>query len=78
VTHSEQSSHCASSTFGLPILSQLQKKPAMLQIISLEKSFDFGDVQILLKYNHVFAMKEPILFVSDYLGIESGSTPCKQ
>jgi hypothetical protein len=48
----------------------LQKKPAKVQIISLENIFDFGDVQILLSNNHFFSMKDPILFVSGSLGIE--------
>jgi hypothetical protein len=46
------------------------KKLAKAKIHSLENRFEFGDVQILLNKNHFMAMKEPIVFVARYLGIE--------
>jgi hypothetical protein len=48
---------------------QLEAKLVKVCILSLESRFEYGDVQTLLNKNRFLAMKEPILFVADYLGI---------
>jgi hypothetical protein len=52
------------------VKKQSEAKLVKLGILSMESWFEYGDVQTLLNKNHFLAMKEPILFVADYLGIE--------
>jgi hypothetical protein len=48
-----------------------QKRLTKFKFFPWENRLDFGDVQILLDKNHFFAMKEPIIFISEYLGLDS-------
>jgi hypothetical protein len=52
------------------VKKQSEAKLGKVRTLSLESQFEYGDVQTLLNKNHFLAMKEPILFVADYLGIE--------
>jgi hypothetical protein len=52
------------------VKKQSEAKLVKVRILSLESRFEYGDVQTLLNKNDFLVMKEPIIFVANYLGIE--------
>ena len=59
------------TNYEFNITSKSEKKIEKEPFHSILSTFDIHQVQVLLNKNLYFALREPIVFVSDYLGVDS-------